>query len=227
MALSSEGEEAGGRRAGPLERRPLWRDPSAWTLLLANLLTLLLALVERWPIVEVMQVYWLQSVIIGAFHFARMMSLRRFTTAGMTENGRPLKPTRATQLRTSFFFLVHYGFFHLVYLFFLGAAGRGEPLDLRPLAIGGALFLANHLFSFLHNLREDLRETPALGALMLAPYARIIPMHLAIVLGAWLVKGPIGTLLFLALKTGVDLAMHAIHHRRGGEKDTRNLFMDS
>ena len=45
------------------------------------------------------------------------------------------------------------------------------------------------------------------------PYARIIPMHLTILLGSYFVGGAEGTLIiFLALKTLADVLMHMIEH---------------
>jgi hypothetical protein len=197
----------------PTLGRALRNDPSSWSLLLANLVTGIFAVAERWSLSEMMLVYWMQSVAIGIFNFARMLSLRRFTTEGLRENDRPVAPTRATQVRMAIFFLIHYGFFHLGYLAFLGFASRGARPEPLPLAICAGTFLLNHFYSFLHNVKEDVRRLRNLGTIMFAPYPRIVPMHLTILSGLWLGPGPAGTVLFLGLKTLADLVMHAIEHR--------------
>ncbi len=43
-------------------------------------------------------------------------------------------------------------------------------------------------------------------------YARILPIHLTIILGAGVAGGPHALILFLGLKTAADLVMHAIEH---------------
>ena len=67
------------------------RDPSAWSLLAANLITIAVAVWERWDLAPLMWIYWGQSCIIGWFNFARMMSLRRFSTEGLKMNDRPVE----------------------------------------------------------------------------------------------------------------------------------------
>lgn len=51
-------------------------------------------------------------------------------------------------------------------------------------------------------------------ALMLLPYARIVPMHLTIILGSTLAgDSALALLLFASLKTGADVLMHHVEHR--------------
>ncbi len=50
-------------------------DNSVWGLLLANLVTIMMAVMQDWSLLLVMWVYWCQSVIIGLFNFWRMMTL--------------------------------------------------------------------------------------------------------------------------------------------------------
>ena len=61
---------------------------------------------------------------------------------------------------------------------------------------------------------------PNLGVLMFLPYARIIPIHAMILLGAGYVDDSrSAVLLFLALKTGADVLMHQVERgilRRSG-----------
>jgi hypothetical protein len=190
-------------------------DLSLLSLLGANLFALVLALVEGWALGTLMWIYWAQSVIIGLFNFFRILSLDRFSTEGLRMNGRLVKPTRGTQLQVAFFFLFHYGFFHVIYAVFLASSltVRGSEGTLLALCIG--VFFVNHLFSFGYNLRELRAGKPNLGYLLFFPYARILPLHLTIVFGLMLAGGPLGLLVFLGLKTVADLIMHAVEHSRG------------
>ncbi|MBN1268062.1 MAG: hypothetical protein JXB04_00600 [Kiritimatiellae bacterium] len=190
-------------------------DPSAFVLVASNLLTLVVAVIQRWDLGEVMLIYWSQSVIIGIFNFLKMLSLKEFSTAGMKINDRSVEPTPGVKRQTAWFFLVHYGFFHFGYFVFLATSLKPANLDLVPVTACIAGFAGNHLFSFVQNWTRDRAARPNIGTIMFFPYARILPMHLTIVFGLFLVKGPIGLTFFLLLKTGADLIMHAVEHSAG------------
>lgn len=189
-------------------------DKSTLFLLLSNLFALILAVIQRWNVSDLMWVYWGQSVVIGYFNWRRIRLLNQFSTDGLRINRRAVPATRETQRQVASFFAIHYGGFHAGYLIFLLA--QNLPLTMASvtgIAAGIAVFAANHRFSFLHNLDRDLARKPNLGRVMVFPYARIIPMHLTIVLGGHLGAESVGRLvLFLALKTGADVLMHVIEH---------------
>jgi hypothetical protein len=193
-------------------------DASGWSLIGANLVTIVIALARGWPLLEIMWIYWGQSVIIGFFNFLRIMNLRQFSTEGVLVNGRSVDPTTKTKVEGAIFFACHYGFFHAIYCVFLVAGpfsardADATAMDLPFMAICLATFLANHAFSFAHNFQRDRQRCPNIGTVMLFPYARILPMHITIIIGSALAGGPVAIALFLMLKTGADLIMHAIEH---------------
>lgn len=186
-------------------------DRSLWLLLLANLLAALVALVEDWRLGELLWIYWGQSVVIGLFSFRRILGLERFSTRGFRINGRSVRATAATKRQTAGFFLLHYGLFHGAYFLFL-AAQSGRP-GLVLMLTGWAAFGLNHALSYRANRERDRAGCPNIGTLMFLPYARVIPMHLMIVLGMAITDGRGALLLFLLLKTGADMLMHVVEHR--------------
>ena len=187
---------------------------SVVALVLSNLVTICFAVVQIWDVFEVMLVYWGQSIIIGVFNWKRILDLRQFSTKGFRVNNQPVKPTRATQVKTAWFFLFHYGFFHFGYLIFL----LSQEKHMSGIAIFGIticilVFLVNHRFSYRHNRQKDLSRTPNIGTIMFFPYARIIPMHFTIIFGSSLAGDGRGTLIFfLGLKTLADVIMHMVEH---------------
>lgn len=198
--------------ASRLER--LFSDNSIWGLLLANMLTIVLAVWQDWSLLLVMWVYWCQSVIIGLFNFWRMMTLKRFSTKGVSSSDGPVLPTQKTKREMSWFFLVHYGAFHAFYLIFIfsGIMGEQPPfLSLGPMLMV-LLFFINHAWSFFYNRRREANSVPNIGTLMLLPYARIIPMHLPLVFGGMFISGKLWLVFFLLLKTLADLIAHAVEH---------------
>jgi len=204
-------------------QRNLFGDPSLWFLLLSNLATVFFATKENWNLSTIMWVYWFQSITIGVFNFIRILQLKEFSTEGFKINGQPAQPTQGTKIFTAFFFLFHYGFFHFVYMIFLltgtfTKAYGNTPnfIELKYIFLTALLFFINHLFSYFYNRPKDTKKQN-IGSLMFYPYARIIPMHLTIILGSFFVSA---LPFFLILKTFSDAVMHIVEHKvlRKGEE---------
>lgn len=181
------------------------------SLLLSNLVVIFLAIVQRWDVSTVLWVYWMQSIIIGFFQFLRILSLKKFSTENFTINNKPTLPTSQTKVFTAFFFAFHYSFFHFIYAIFLFNLFTNKALDFTYLFLGGLIFFLNHTFSYVHNKIIDEQKTQNIGQLMFSPYARIVPMHLIIIFGA--ILGQSTLIVFLLLKTLIDLLMHTIKHK--------------
>lgn len=132
------------------------------------------------------------------------------------------------------FFSFHYGFFCIIHgVFVFALLGRndligpgGPVVMLRAMladVFGGGLWLAaialiiSHLYSYVFHFlwRGELRRT-SVASLFLAPYGRIVVLHLAILLGAFatLVLGqPVILLILLIIgKTLLDWHMHQRQH---------------
>lgn len=187
-------------------------DSSSISLLLSNFIVIMLAIVQRWEVSTVLWVYWMQSVTIGFFQFMRILSLKKFSTENFTVNNQPVLPTSQTKIFTAFFFAFHYGFFHFIYAIFLfNFFSSSKPFDFAYFFLGGLIFFLNHAFSFYQNRTADEQKVQNIGTLMFSPYARIIPMHLIIVFGV--ILGQSTLIIFLVLKTLVDLIMHTFKHR--------------
>jgi len=204
-ALAAEGREMAAEARA---------DRSVWVLVFANLVALGIAWATGMGLQQMMAVYWVQSVIIGATQVIRIMSLQKFSTDGFSSNGRRIPEDASGKRSTAFFFAIHYGFFHLGYLVFLlvGSKDSGGIGSVAGLALCGLVFALNHGYSLKHNIQRDARGKPNLGTLMFLPYARIFPMHLLIILGATMAATPLHFALFVALKIVADVVMHTVEH---------------
>jgi hypothetical protein len=137
------------------------------------------------------------------------------------------------------FFVVHYGLFCAVHgVFIMVLLGGDKPMSGKisgsPLEGGATLagkvfenggiwfvlaLAVSHLFSFFVNyLAKGENRRTTVPALMAAPYARIVVMHLTILFGAFAVMA-FGSPVFLVLllivgKTIVDLGFHLRSHRK-------------
>lgn len=189
---------------------------SVWMIVLTNAAALAVAWWQHWPLHLLLWPYWIQSVVIGWYSGRRILALERFSTEGTT--GFAGGSDEDVKRRTVRFFAMHYGIFHLGYLFFLymfHRTGRFPDLggvDAACIAVLGASFALTHGVSFKRNLENDLRGRPNIGVLMFLPYARVVPMHLTMILGMQMsFTGAV--LLFGTLKSAADLLMHWVEHR--------------
>lgn len=205
-------------------KKKLFGDPSLWFLLLSNLVTIFFSTKEGWNLSTIMWLYWFQSITIGFFNFIRILQLKDFSTEGFKINGQPVQPTQGIKIFTAFFFLFHFGFFHFVYSIFLltgtftkSYGGGLDFIELKFVFLTALIFFINHLFSYFYNKPRDTKKQN-IGSLMFYPYARIIPMHLTIILGSSF-GGALS--FFLVLKTFADGVMHVVEHnvlRKGEEQ---------
>jgi hypothetical protein len=198
--------------------------PSVLTLIISNISIAVYALVDNLSLMDVLWVYWIQSVIIGIFNFIKMITLKEFSTEGFKQNDKDVLPTKATKISSALFFLFHYGFFHFVYAIFLGSFSdfnftTEQGFDSMYVLISTAMFFVSYLIEFIKSKSEENSELPNIGTIMFAPYVRIIPMHLTIIFGGFV--GIIGSAfsikadfivlsLFILLKAGVDVITHSI-----------------
>jgi hypothetical protein len=198
----------------PRIQRSILSDVSVWFLLLSNLITIFFAIKENWNLAIIMWVYCFQSIIIGLFNFKRIITLKDFSTEGFLINNKPVEPTERTKKHTAFFFLLHYGFFHVVYISFLFPITYSQAFgdlpairDIVFIVLAVLFFFINHAFSYSYNKSNDTKKQN-IGTLMFYPYARIVPMHFTIILGFFTYN----LLFFLILKTLADIIMHNIEH---------------
>ncbi len=197
---------------------PVSLDGSIWVLILTNLFVLVAALIFGWRLVDMMLVYWIQSVIIGLANVMRMLSLDKFSTDNFKINNRSVAPTASVKRQVAGFFAMHFGIFHLVYFVFIVSGEFGDPRLGFDLLICAIAFALNHVYSYRYHREADRQGRPNIGTLMFTPYARVVPMHLTIIFGSLLSQLG-GVFLFGLLKSIADVVMHQIEHRMLSARD--------
>jgi hypothetical protein len=224
-------------------------SPSTLILLAANLAPLAGILFWGWDAFVLLMLYWLETAIIGFW-----MLVRVATASGEGFDVSQADGSRmvASRFGMTLFFIVHAGIFMGVHFVFLWALFSGDwaarihgPIDfVRQLVIGtglwlpllvlfiarGAVFLYDRLGARLLARMHGRRPAPApndsVGSIVGGFYARIVVMHCAIIFGAFLsFLGSIAPLIIMvALKTVIDLGLHAGFEAAEGQRTLNALF---
>jgi hypothetical protein len=196
-------------------------------LVLANLLPLGGVVFLGWSVFQVMALFWLENVIVGAFNLLRMATQMLKGQFGI--------------IVLMAFFTVHYGMFTAIHgLFVMGIFGHDQPIpggriEASPLAAFTLMeqmiraddsywwaavgLVASHGVSFVLNfmIGGEWKRVDA-GTLMFAPYKRIVVLHLTILASAGaiaLLGAPIwGLVVLVIIKTLVDAWSHLAERKR-------------
>ena len=190
------------------------------SLLVANTLPLIGVIFLEWDAFAIVFLYWSENVILGVYNILKMASLKV---------SHPVM--HLSKVPTILFFTVHYGMFTVVHGIFVVALFKGNPdpqgrLSSNPFLLNlpwsmyvafAGLFIS-HGISFGYNfLYKGEYTKTTLQTLMGQPYGRIIILHIAVLLGAFLTMSlgsPVGVLLILVLlKTIIDVILHLRQHR--------------
>jgi len=186
--------------------------PSAFVLILANLIPVAGVLLFDWNVATILVLYWAESVVIGILNVLRMIccqsdnilqglplpggqSLPKEVSTAMTQ-GMPRVSVNSIKFFLVPFFTVHYGGFcfgHLSLLLVFSSGGLAplgiassklDPWEPSFLIAVAAIFFS-HLLSFFTNyIGNDEYKRASLFVLMFRPYGRIITMQIAIIFGA-------------------------------------------
>jgi len=186
--------------------KKLATDWGLWMLLIFNLY--LLDYYQQHPdeIKTLIFLYWTQSVFIGILTFFELAFSKTSATSVLApENS--MKESFGSRGCMAFFFLFHYGFFHVGYLIFMFIKIDGhidKHFFLIGVAILGIGLLADFIFKKIQTYGQGINP----GKVFFTPYVRIIPMHLAILLPEFLHVS--NYTIFIALKISMDILMHFV-----------------
>lgn len=229
------------------------RSPATLILLAANLLPLVGVLFWGWDAFVILVLYWFETAIIGFWTLVRIATASREALGGIAMEGSTRAPS---PVGLALFFVAHAGIFMGVHFVFLWVLFSGDwakrihgPIEfVEKLIIGTDLWLpllvlfaargVVFFYPLIHarlqrwiNPQRPVRVTPEPSdsiarAIVGGFYARIIVMHVAIMLGGFLsFFGSVAPLIILiAIKTAVDLGMHFAFDVRDADKTLRALM---
>lgn len=172
-----------------------YRDPISWIILAVDLFPIIAVLTLGWGAAPLVLLYWLENLIIGAVALARMIA------TSVKEH--PIGLIGMIFLGP--FFTVHYGMFCFVHGIFVNAFAFGDapegggqgfpsPFGLIENALSSGanmstfvlVIIALQVFLFVQDfiLRGEYQRT-TVDKEMMAPYGRIIVLHIGIFAGAF------------------------------------------
>ncbi len=184
--------------------RNVFSDKEFWLILAFNLVLLYTYFIGETSASLIVLMYFIQSVFIGVQYFVRMLIL-----------GHRKNPTTGKRLgyKLAFFFMFHYGFFHVVYVVFLISilSKLSGDIDFGLLRWFVLALLGNTILSTVSDVKRDKEGMRVPLLIMFQPYLRIVPMHLLILFGFSRGNDIEGVfLLFIGLKTLADVLLHVI-----------------
>jgi hypothetical protein len=191
-------------------------------LVAANLVPLYGVLALGWKVAPIMVFYWTENLVIGLFNVLKMSRAQGAVgDPRMTLNGKPV--TRDSRKALILFFALHYGGFTLGHgVFVLVMFSPALENVFSELGLALLVLSISHGYSYRRNFigRGEYLHV-SFATLFWQPYARVIVMHLAIILGGALAASlgaPLGALLVLVgLKTVIDLIAHWLERKKFSE----------
>jgi Family of unknown function (DUF6498) len=195
---------------------------SVLALIATNFVPLFGVLFLSWDTFEIVGLYWIENVIIGAINVLKIATCfpnpsqldptkvaNQEAVQRFRKRVRSAKPERqGSKLFFVPFFTIHYGIFCLAHgifvlsFFAVESTGNGlfdgprtfwQMMSERQLWWGVIALAASHLYSYAVNyLGRGEFRRTVVPALMIQPYARVVVLHLAIIFGA-IVAGALGS----------------------------------
>jgi len=212
------------------KQAPIWSRSSFWVLVAANLVPIAGAVFWDWAVKDIVLLYWLENLVIGAFNVARILAAQ----PGKDENADAREQLYSAKGKAALsgFFLLHYGGFWAVHGLFLfsmlpgaRAAGSGTlealaaVLREEGMLVALLAIVASHGYSFLRNYigRREYKGVDV-ALFLMQPYKRVFVTHLFIIVGAFALAAhslPAAALvIFIAVKIGADAYFHDAEHQR-------------
>ncbi len=165
--------------------------------------------------------YYFQSIVLGLSYFFQMLTLKDYSVNDLSINNQPVEKSSQTKGCISFFFLFHYGFFHLGYLIFLTIfLDLNGKADVHFILTSIIAFAIGEVMLVVRTKMTYPNKIPNIGSMMFTPYLRIIPMHLFIMAGGFIGHhNPIVFSIFMILKIISDVIMHIVVNKTWKEKE--------
>lgn len=187
--------------------KKIFSDPALYVLIVLNVFFIYEYKDDPSKYTTIIWLFWCQSVLIGLFNFIELLTTSNAEAGSFKMNDKPVDPKKGRGCY-SWFFLMHYQFFHLVYFIFLATQTGFKNIDGEFFKYALLGLFVNQVVVFIRHKQFYKTQAPNLGYLFFLPYLRIIPMHFTILLPAFMNWQP--AMIFLILKGIFDVLGHIL-----------------
>ena len=201
-----------------------YKGSSVYFLIAANIVPLLGILFNGWNYIDVLLIYWLESVIVGFYNILKILALKEKDYKDY------IIISIIKKMFSSIIFAAHFGgmvvlFGAMIYLVTSVFTGIRPDIPKVLLRAWPAILslVISHGYSFIKNYYAGgERDKTNIRILMIQPYLRLLGMLAIIFIGAMLTgvvfikfRHPLYFLvLFIILKTFVDLIGHIMERKK-------------
>jgi hypothetical protein len=198
-------------------------DLSVISLILVNVITLILANIQKWDLKTIFYVYLFQTIFILFFVCIKLLLKRNICFVYIfnkyDKKTAVVDPSKNTKMVVIFTFLLMCGIAISVYFSFL-VIMFGFPKLNFLMFIPVGLFFLNHLFSFIYNFKKDSKKEELAIVLIKKTIYRFLVIHFTVVC-SWFfiftfeksVAIILSLILFFILKIPADIYFHNKEHQ--------------
>jgi hypothetical protein len=197
-------------------------DPSFWILLGVNIF--LVYKYEQTPgiFITLIWLYWSQNVLYGLSNFADMLTSGKVDVSGGASilgrsnknddlpgnfvTQKAVKSDKEIASDMAWGFILLFGFFHLVLGIFLATMTKRSLFDWGFYLQYLLIFSIFQLISFIQHKIQNRDKAANITRMSTLPYLRVVPVHLCILIPAFLHLSNL--LVFLVLKVIIDIVMY-------------------
>ena len=196
---------------------------SVYLLILANLVPLFGSLFFGWNLFSIIFIFWAENLVVGFYNIFRILKA----------DGD--KASIGAKIGSSIFFTFHYGIFtlvHGVFVFALFGKNLGGHSGLFGILTSVIFLFISHGYSYFSNyIYKGEYKKISLASTMMAPYGRIVVLHLTIIFGGsfiMLLNAPqIAVSLLVLLKIFIDTSAHKKEHLILSLNNEKKSFLNS
>lgn len=190
---------------------------SVVSLILVNLIPAYGVLYLHWELFYILFLYWLESAIVGFYTVLKILKAQGKGPSNFEINDKPAEEYSKTFV--VFFFIMHYGIFMAVHVGFLFVLFKPKVFYPHEILAAFIFLFISHGVSFVFNFLGDKEyQKTSVGQQMMQPYARILVMHITVLLGGLAAKTigapPVALISLVVLKTAIDLSAHIMEHKK-------------
>ena len=188
--------------------RKILIDPAFWVLMGVNIF--LIYKYEHNPAIftTLVWLYYAQNLLYGFFTFLDILTTRNFDETTMKLFGKNGQANPKPSFKAAWGFLMFFGFFHFVYLVFLATMHKSGPFQWDFFKDMLLVFLVFQIVNFIQHKIQNKKNVVKLVQITGLPLLRVLPMHLCILVPAFLKISNLTV--FLVIKVAVDAITYII-----------------